>query len=539
MKIKIKKTLLKESNRKIVTYSDLEKIRISLGKIIDRKILTPKIEKKPIPNAQEEVPEESESEEYTDLDQDASFLTNKDYINRIRDVVKKGRKIPYLYYAYKGVDEKGRLGNANNINAVLDLQADKAGDFVDALKADGDATVRLFKIDFGLIMGLQMKWDEAYEEQMQIQTTPEIYDQMLLKKGYDRSKFQAGKGTFQFPFSTVSIGRGSKPLYAQNVDFMYKTSPEPNLRIDADDLWAFSLVIPLYLAYSILTRFDVKRGQTPKQVAQERYGNISEQKRDAALEHWKQNVDLYKKQYIEIIKNNEPDSWVNYVPRPEDFLTLDLKHFNSNYVEHEKAATKKGGEKEPHWIDYTNEAHNFWLMVIQPPLSITKNDTFVYLGLVDKLKEYKTSELAKNKIITMLKEYKDPKICENVHVNLINFLTMYSRYESVQQNIVWLSEATFINYEKTFLSLISKWQLDSSPMYMNILFYYLNNIQNFSNIKKLIEEEMIKYINQPQGIRIHENIIALVTLYKEEPSVRKNLSWLNELNQTWYIMGGK
>ena len=73
MKIKIKKKLLKESvSGQDLGYTDVENVRISIGAAIDRAVLTP----------------DDGREIEQDLE-DAQELTQKDSINRIRDVVKQ------------------------------------------------------------------------------------------------------------------------------------------------------------------------------------------------------------------------------------------------------------------------------------------------------------------------------------------------------------------------------------------------------------------------------------------------------------------
>ena len=140
-------------------------------------------------------------------------------------------------------------------------------------------------------MSLHDEWDKNYEETLKSLMPKRTYNRLALKKGYDRAEFQAGRATNLLPFSTVAIGRGSKPLYSQNVDFMYKTSPEPNLKVDPQDLWAFSIRVPLYLAYTILTRMDIPKGPKTreqfKSIMNERYNKITPKKIIDAYNHWK------------------------------------------------------------------------------------------------------------------------------------------------------------------------------------------------------------------------------------------------------------
>ena len=249
MKVRVKKKLLKESTAgQDLGYTDVENVRISIGMAIDRAVLTP-----------------DDGSETNPETPDALQMKKQDYINRIRDVVKDGRKIPYLYYAYKGVDDKGNLMKDNDITPVLELQVKKALKLAQTLEWDGDASVDMSKCGFGSLMSLHDEWDKEYEATLKSIMPSRTYDRLALKKGYDRATYQSGRATNLLPFSTVAIGRGSKPPYAQNVDFMYKTSPEPNLKVDPQDLWAFSIRVPLYLAYTILTGFDVPRGRKTRE----------------------------------------------------------------------------------------------------------------------------------------------------------------------------------------------------------------------------------------------------------------------------------
>ena len=170
MKVKIKKRLLKESNMQGVDlgYSDIENTRIIIGKMIDRAVLTPS---DGIDHFEEEVPNDSADAK--------PEMTKKDYVNRIRDVVKGGRKIPYLYYAYKGVSDDGDLLNENDLTPVLELQLKKAGMLVTRLEHSGDASVDMFLADFGSIMEFHEELDKRYEERDSINPLSSHYPNFL------------------------------------------------------------------------------------------------------------------------------------------------------------------------------------------------------------------------------------------------------------------------------------------------------------------------------------------------------------------------
>lgn len=431
MKIRIKKKLLKESiSGQDLGYTDVESVRINLGVAIDRAVLTPD--------------DGSQAAEESD---DPSLMKQQDYINRIRDVVKGGRKIPYLYYAYKGVNDKGDLMENNDITPVLELQVDKALKLAQTLEFDGDASVDMFKCDFGLLMSLHDEWDKEYETTLKSIMPTRTYNRLALKKGYDRAQFQAGRGTKLLPFSTVAIGKGSKPLYAQNVDFMYKTSPEPNLRVDPQDLWAFSIRVPLYLAYTILTRFDIPKGrktrEQTKALMDDRYLNITPKKIIDAYSHWSQNEQTYREKYATIMKQ-EPNSWAQYmdVPTIAKNIKLNLRQFNKNYVQSTRVAKDKSGTKEPHWADRATPQLMFYAMLIQPPpLSLEVQE-----GILDNLDDPELAKkLAKNAIGTMV-NLENGQLKKNYHTNLIELSQDHKNDPAIKNNMTWIEEAIHTYY---------------------------------------------------------------------------------------------
>ena len=432
MKVRIKKRLIKESNGQgtDLGYTDIENARIINGMLIDRSVLTP-----------------DDGSETKEPSGDRAEPTQKDYINRIRDVVKGGRKIPYLYYAYKGVDENGNLKNDNDITPVLELQIKKAVNLATELEYAGDASVDIFKADFGLLLTLHDEWDKKYEQRMKDLLPSRTYDRLAMKKGYDRAEFQAGRDTNIKPFSTVAIGRGSKPLFAQNVDFMYKTSPEPNKNVDPNDLWAFSIRIPLYLAYTILTRFDYPRGRKTREqrqaLADERYKNINPKKIADAYGHWNQNEESYRLRYAQIMKQ-EPNSWSEYVDAPTiaKNIRLTFDQFNANYVESKRTAVDKSPEYEPHWIQNVGADFMVVAKLLQPP-PLRQG---LYESILDSLNDPEISKSLAKSILRKMTREKNNELKTNIGKNLQILVQNYGNEPEVKKNLPWLQEAIQLYY---------------------------------------------------------------------------------------------
>ena len=432
MKIKIKNKLLKElritrSNPDIggqdLGYTDIENVRIGIGIAIDRAVLTP--------DDGSEIKEDEEAE-----------MSEKDYINRIRDVVKGGREIPYLYYAYKGIDEDGNILGNNDIKPVLDLQIKKAGEFINRLQMSGDASVDAFIMDFGNIMTMHDEWDKKYEERIKDLLPAKTHEKMAMKKGYDRAAYQAGQDAGLKPFSTVAIGRGSKPVFAQNVDFMYKTSPEPNLKIDPADLWAFSIRIPLYLAYVQLTGMDMPPRVPGKRldkraIYKERY-NIKPEKVANAYNHWSQNQEQYRFRYAQIMEQ-EPNSWSQYSETSQvaEMIKLNFESFNSNYIESKRSARKKFNPPSYDYIDKMTPGMRTIIMLLQqPPL---KEE--VYETIIERLGNPELAkEMAKDILNKMIHD-KNTEIKQNIGKNLQGLVQQFGQRPEVKKNLTWIQQA--------------------------------------------------------------------------------------------------
>jgi len=452
MKIRVKKKLLKESNQKGVDlgYSDIENVRIMIGKNIDRAVLTPS----------DGIDHFEEEEEATPRD-DAKQMNKKDYVNRIRDVVKDGRQVPYLYYAYKGIDDQGNILNDNNLAPVYELQLKKAGMLVTRLEHSGDASVDMFLCDFGLIMQLHEEWDKRYEERMKDLLPKRTYDRLALKKGYDRAEFQAGRKTNIRPFSTVSVGRGSKPIFHQNVDFMYKTSQEPNRKIDPNHLWAFSIRVPLSIAYMILSGMGMPSRpkstdnvslktyrQARRQAAIERR-NITPKKINDAYNHWATNKNKYIAKYMEVMKQ-EPNSWINYFDPQKtiDFFNLDFNKFNNNYVESRRSGDFEKERKAlrtqfgPHWSETVPSDFGINVTLMQPP----PMSKVAMESVLDKLDDSEMSKKIAKSLINSMTVNKNNEIKKNIATNLQQLVQQNSNDKAVQNNIAWIQHAIQMYY---------------------------------------------------------------------------------------------
>ena len=451
MKVKIKKLLKESMQGQDLGYTDIEDVRMTNGKMIDRAVLTPS-----------DGIDHFEEETSVAYKSDLKVMTKKDYVNRIRDVVKGGRQIPYLYYAYKGIDDNGNLLNNNDLTPVFELQLKKAGMLVTRLEHAGDASVLMFLCDFGLLMQHHDEWDKRYEERMKSLLPKRTYDRLAMKKGYDKAEFQAGRDTNLKPFSTVAIGRGSKPIFAQNVDFMYKTSPEPNKNVDSNDLWAFSIRVPLSIAYMILSGMgmpskpkgmdDIQRQkyrQDRKTAASERR-IITPNKVADAYNDWSAKEKEYRIQYAERMMQ-EPSSWAamhDNVSKLADMIKLTFKQFNSNYVESQREGDRQR-EKESlekqfgkHWADSLTPEFSFSIPLIQPPpLSLTAQES-----LLEKLDDPELSKKVAKAIINSMTVNKNTEIKKNISQNLQQLVNSNKNDPAIQNNITWLQHAIQMYY---------------------------------------------------------------------------------------------
>ena len=436
MKIRVKKNLLQEQIQQDLGYTDIEGVRITNGVAIDRVVLTPE-----------------DGSQMNKDSEDPKELSQRDYINRIRDVVKGGREVPYLYYAYKGIDDKGNIKNDNDISPVLNLQFKKASQLIERLRFEGDASVSMFLCDFGRLMSLHEEWDKEYEKKMLDILPSKTAEKMATKKGYDRTAYQAGPGTSLKPFSTVAIGRGSKPVYHQNVDFMYKTSPEPNLNVEQADLWAFSIRVPLTIAYISLTDMDmpqkpsrslrdyeqlIQKYRTQRREVLQSRSSFPPSKISEAYNHWNQNEQKYRTEYAKKMQQ-EPGSWSEYVETSKlaDMLKLSFDQFDTNYVESDRQAKKGRDTLAPTWAMETTPEFKFVVMLLQQaPL---KEET--YEGLIDQLGKPDVAKRIAKTILGKMIQDKNTTIKSNIGKNLQVLVSSYGDRPEVKKNLTWMQEA--------------------------------------------------------------------------------------------------
>ena len=436
MKIRVKKNLLQEQIQQDLGYTDIEGVRITNGVAIDRVVLTPE-----------------DGSQMNKDSEDPKELSQRDYINRIRDVVKGGREVPYLYYAYKGIDDKGNIKNDNDISPVLNLQFKKASQLIEKLRFEGDASVSMFLCDFGRLMSLHEEWDKEYEKKMLDILPSKTAEKMATKKGYDRTAYQAGPGTSLKPFSTVAIGRGSKPVYHQNVDFMYKTSPEPNLNVEQSDLWAFSIRVPLTIAYISLTDMDmpqkpsrslrdyeqlIQKYRTQRRDVLQSRSSFPPSKISEAYNHWNQNEQKYRTEYAKKMQQ-EPGSWSEFVETSKlaDMLKLSFDQFDTNYVESDRQAKKGQDTLAPTWAMETTPEFKFVVMLLQQaPL---KEET--YEGLIDQLGKSDVAKRIAKTILGKMIQDKNTTIKSNIGKNLQVLVSSYGDRPEVKKNLPWMQEA--------------------------------------------------------------------------------------------------
>jgi len=484
MKIRIKKKLLKESSfddemetftinsvyeLHSLEHSDYEENRKMIALQIDRNILTPAMQIK-----------DNESEDAESID----------YLTRSRDIVKQGRKIPFLYYAYKGVDNNGNLLGQQNLDDVLQMQLEKAKLFKKNLRVHGGgASISLFLCDFGYISTHNKKWSEEYEKRVRELYTPRTYRRIGMQKGYDRGVFQGGKGTFPMPMSTVPIGKGTKPLYAQNVDFMYKTSIEPNAKINPDDLWAFKIELPLAMAYFMMVYNTESLTLTEASKLVQRAG-----------QHWSINEEKYRRQYAKAMedefKDNVMDDQGNFFDDDSmyayDFLNkltngftkfppLSYQDFNLNYVENttsvEKVKSKRYEipDNKRHPILRFKEKDNLWLTLMQPPPIQLIDEKGQYglagsphpnLDSIAKQLDTSSEEIRKQSM-SLAKQFHGEEVNDNYFKNLQTLLNIPQYFNELKSTVEDLINNTKNEQQKQKLQLM---------------------IQDYGEISKIIED---------------------------------------------------
>jgi len=409
MKVKIKKLLKEDFD---FGYTEIEEVRIDNGAAVDRAILTP-----------------ADLISSSDGTRQREAKTDKDYINRIRDIVVQGRKIPYLYYAYKGVDGDGNITNNNNLDEVTLLQSKKAAALERRIENLGDPSMLMYLCDFGTMMVHHDEWDKRYEQRMKELLPARTYERMAGNMGYDRSEFQAGKASAMNPFSTVAVGKGSKPVFAQNVDFMYKTSPEPNRKVDPNDLWAFSIRLPLSMAYLSISGVQASFRKMLK---------MGPQIVTTAYNHWSQNEKEYRIRYAERMKQ-EGASWFKELPQ------LSFKEFNSNYVESRETVDQykdSKGKAPSSWTSDLTPQMNFSILLMQPDLpSLPARES-----LLDQLGDPEKSKKIAKALINSMTNNKNDEIKRNIATNLQYLTSKHKEDPAIKNNLSWIQHAIQMYY---------------------------------------------------------------------------------------------
>jgi len=223
---------------------ELEQARIAVAVAIDRAIMSPKI------NDEDKKKMSSDSEESRPKDP-----AKWKHLVKMADIVKKGRKVPFLYYAYRGVDEKGKLLQGKNTRAVLDLTAQKVHDFLQHFD-NNEIGKDVFISDFHLIKDRYQEYQQAMADYGKEQGV-EASDFVTRS---DVGKYSIGP---DMNFSVSAIGSGSKPVSFVNQDFMYKDGPEYH-NISEKHNYLFSPYFPLALAVILLSNDIIS--DSPEQI---------------------------------------------------------------------------------------------------------------------------------------------------------------------------------------------------------------------------------------------------------------------------------
>jgi len=255
------------------------------------------------------------------------------------------------------------------------------------------------------------------------------YERMAGNMGYDRSEFQAGKASAMNPFSTVAVGKGSKPVFAQNVDFMYKTSPEPNRKVDPNDLWAFSIRLPLSMAYLSISGVQASFRKMLK---------MGPQIVTTAYNHWSQNEKEYRIRYAERMKQ-EGASWFKELPQ------LSFKEFNSNYVESRETVDQykdSKGKAPSSWTSDLTPQMNFSILLMQPDLpSLPARES-----LLDQLGDPEKSKKIAKALINSMTNNKNDEIKRNIATNLQYLTSKHKEDPAIKNNLSWIQHAIQMYY---------------------------------------------------------------------------------------------
>lgn len=314
------KQFLKEVNYALETDpEDIEKTRIGIATAIDRAILSPKIDEKVRDSI--EGPKDSEvggrlspSPEDTEPEDPAKWK----HLTKFKDIVKQGRQVPFLYYAYRGVDEDGRLMNETNRRAVILLTASKVIDFMKHFD-NNQMAKDVFISDFATMEDRYNQFKRERKDYLQQQG---VLSQGQLGRS-DAALYAIGP---DMSFSVTAIGSGSKPISFVNQDFMYKDSPEMH-NIPEEDHFLFSPYFPLAIAVILLYKdFDPVSAQALVNIFEKRIQ--PEQAYEMAVEFSKEHQE---KVQVEAMTAKEFESnYINTVTTSEldkhyqDVMSSDL-----------------------------------------------------------------------------------------------------------------------------------------------------------------------------------------------------------------------
>ena len=166
------------------------------------------------------------------------------HITKLKNIVAKGRQVPFLYYAYMGVDPNtGQLMEEKNINSALMLTGTKVLDFIKHFTGN-QIGKDVFLSDFHMISERYDEFKQTRSDFLSQQGV--VQDDEIVRS--DAARYSIGP---DMSFSVSSIGAGSKPVSFVNQDFMYKDSPEMH-NIPPEHHFVFSPYFPMAMAVFLL-----------------------------------------------------------------------------------------------------------------------------------------------------------------------------------------------------------------------------------------------------------------------------------------------
>ena len=217
-----------------VDPEELEQARVGVAVAFDRAVLSPKLDNDIMQDIEEEDPEGD----------DPSDPATWPHITKLKNIVAKGRQVPFLYYAYMGVDPNtGQLMDEKNIRSALMLTGTKVLDFIKHFSGNQIAK-DVFLSDFHMISKRYDEFKQSTSEYLAQQGV--VQDDDVVRS--DAAKYSIGP---EMSFSVSSIGAGSKPVSFVNQDFMYKDSPEMH-NIPPEHHFVFSPYFPMAMAVFLL-----------------------------------------------------------------------------------------------------------------------------------------------------------------------------------------------------------------------------------------------------------------------------------------------